>query len=160
MQLLHIVWFLFSVGCPKRQSLLSLLSIFLPSGLSSPPLQCWMIHGWCRLREQCGSSDHWELNSCEQPETLAPGCAVSCYLSAKCQPQPCSLSDEKLKKKGRGNEGEMRAASVTVCQKHLCLLQWNLFHIHSASGATWGHFRTAKPRQHTVRTDTMCTKVD
>lgn len=64
----------------------------------SPP-QCKMIHGWCRLTQQYNSSHHWEVNSSEQPEPLAPGSAGSCHLSAKCQPQ-CSLRWE-IKRKER-----------------------------------------------------------
>ncbi|KAG7240820.1 hypothetical protein INR49_023394 [Caranx melampygus] len=41
-----------------------------------------VIHGWCSLAEQCESSDHRELDSSEQLETLAPACAVH-YLFAE-----------------------------------------------------------------------------
>lgn len=97
----------------------------------SPSLQvsplCGMIHGWCRLTEQRDSSDHRQLNSSEQPETLAPGCAVSRYLSAKCQPQLCSLSDEKLKERhGERREGGGRDKGRPrhfLPKKHLCQQQ-------------------------------------
>lgn len=78
----------------------------------SPP-QCKMIHGWCRLTQQYNSSHHWEVNSSEQPEPLAPGSAGSCHLSAKCQPQR-SLRWE-IKRK----EEEMNAVRVAACQKYL-----------------------------------------